>query len=88
MRSMIDYFSKRLFLIVVIAGLTISITASAAISPVEIVTSAKPWVVLVVLIWEYLVGKTKVVKSNSTIELIESGVKKIFGITQDDLRVG
>lgn len=38
------------------------------------------WIGLIVLIWEYLLSKTDIVKSNSTIDLVLAGLKKLFGI--------
>jgi hypothetical protein len=37
------------------------------------------WIGLLILIWEYIVGKTDYVKSNSTIEMAISFVKNLFG---------
>lgn len=90
MRSMLDSIQKRFLLIVVMALFCVSLTASAVttVPSLPSMDGVRIWVVLAILIWEYLVGKTKIVKSNSTIELVESFIKKIFGITSDDLKVG
>lgn len=46
----------------------------------SILDKGSVWVGLLVLIWEYLLSKTSVVKSNSTIDLVIAGLKKLFGI--------
>lgn len=86
MRTILDNISKRLFLITVICMAFISLSVSAAVSPMEAMAQAKPWVIIAVIVFEYLVGKTKLVKANSTIEMIENFVKQIFGIGQEDLK--
>lgn len=87
MRSILDNISKRLFLIVTCSMMFLSLNVSAAVSPMEMMASAKVWVVLVILVWEYLIGKTKLVKANSTVEMVENIFKMVFGITKDDLKV-
>jgi putative flippase GtrA len=87
MRKMLDFAKARIFLIVTMIMVCFSITANAAISPLEAMASAKVCVVLVIFIWEYLVGKTKLVKANSTVEMVENILKMIFGITSNDLKV-
>ena len=46
--------------------------------------SSNPWIIfgvsVSIFIWEKLVAMNKNVKSNSTIDLIISGLKKFFGI--------
>lgn len=46
----------------------------------KILDQGAVWVGLVVLVWEYMLSKTSIVKSNSTIDLVVAGVKKLFGI--------
>lgn len=38
------------------------------------------WVALAIMIWEFLVANNKGVKSNSTIDMVISGLKKFLGL--------
>lgn len=74
------------FMLVIACLLTLAMPAHAQ-SALELPSSIQSfldkggvWVGLVVLIWEYLLTKTDVVKSNSTIDLVLAGLKKLFGI--------
>jgi hypothetical protein len=86
MRAILDNISKRFFLITVVCTMFISLSLSAAVDPIAAMATSKPWVILAIMVWEYLVGKTKLVKANSTLEMIENILKMIFGIGQDDLK--
>lgn len=86
MRAILDAISKRFFLITVIMLLTISVV-HAAVTPIEIMATGKTYLIPLIFVWEYLVGKTTLVKANSTIEMVINFLKQILGISKSDLSI-
>lgn len=94
MRTMLDQVSKRLFLILTMLFFSVVVFAgnahAADFSLEEISTKYGVWIGLVFLIVEYILGKTTLVKSGSTLELVIntaiSLLKKVFGTSSGQLK--
>ena len=94
MRTMLDQVSKRLFLILTMLFFSVVVFAGQAhasdFSLEEISTKYGVWIGLVFLIVEYILGKTTLVKSGSTLELVIntaiSLLKKVFGTSAGQLK--
>ena len=85
MRALLDSISKRFFLVVTTVMLLVAVTTvhAAEFSLDKFGTDNAIWIGLVFVIVEYILGKTTLVKSGSTLELVINTVvgllKKFFG---------
>lgn len=92
MRAMLDSISKRLFLVVTTVMLMVTVTSvhAAEFSLEKFGADNAIWFGLLFVVVEYILGKTEVVKSGSTLELVINTVvgliKKFIGSDKSSLK--
>lgn len=83
MRAILSSIYKRFFLVAVTAMLIVNSVQANEFSLEKFGTDNAVWIGLVFIIVEYILGKTTLVKSGSTLELVINTIlgllKKFFG---------
>lgn len=94
MRSLLDLFSKRFFLIATTIMLMVTVFSFGPVyagefNVEEFASKYAVWIGLIFVVVEYILGKTELVKSGSTLELVINTIvgllKKFIGPNKSSL---